>query len=173
MAGSLKEQLLKAGLVTTKQVKQAQHQQRKTKGPKNDPQAGAALRQAQAEKTQRDRELNRRRQEEAERKAIAAQIRQLIEDNRLENVDGEVVYNFVDGAKVRRLHVNAAAHAQLVRGTLHIAKLHGRHYLVNAETAEKIRQRDPARVIAPNDAPAQPATDDPYATYQVPDDLMW
>lgn len=174
MAGSLKDQLLKAGLVSAKQVKQSQHQQRKTRGQPNAAQSGAELQRAQQEKVQRDRELNQQRQQEAERKAVAAQIRQLIEANRLEKIDGETPYNFVDGTKIKRIHVTPEIHAQLVRGVLHIAKLGGRHHLVNAETADKIRQRDPLRVISPiAPAPAQSDENDPYADYQVPDDLMW
>lgn len=174
MAGSLKDQLLKAGLVTTRQVKQSEHQQRKSKKQLAPAQPDKERQRAEQQKAERDRELNRKRQEEAERKAIAAQIKQLIEANRVEKTEGEVPYNFVDGTKVRRIYVSADIHAQLVRGTLHIAKLGGRHHLVNGETADKIRQRDPARVIAPTVEAAAPSDEnDPYADYQVPDDLMW
>ena len=174
MAGSLKDQLLKAGLVSAKQVKQSQHQQRKTKGQPNAAQSGTEQQRAQQEKVQRDRELNQRRQQDAERKAVAAQIRQLIETNRVEKIEGETPYNFVDGTKVKRIYVTPEIHTQLVRGTLHIAKLGGRPHLVNVETADKIRQRDPSRVIAPvENQPAAADENDPYAAYQVPDDLMW
>jgi len=175
MAGSLKEQLLKAGLVSQQQVKKAAHEKRKSKdGGTQQQTAAEAARRAAAAKAERDRELNRQRQEEAERKANAAAIRQLIEANRLDKTDGEIPYNFTDGNKIRRIYVTPDLHAQLVKGTLCIAKLGGRHELVRPDVAEKIRARDPSRVIMPvASEPEAPAADDPYAAYQVPDDLIW
>lgn len=175
MAGSLKEQLLKAGLVSQQQAKKAAHEKRKEKdGGKQQQAAAEAARRAEAAKAERDRELNRQRQEEAERKANAAAIRQLIEANRLDKTDGEVPYNFTDGSKIRRIYVTAELHAQLIKGTLCIAKLGGRHELVRPEVAEKIQARDPSRVIMPApDTKDNPPVDDPYAAYQVPDDLIW
>jgi len=173
MAGSLKDQLLKAGLVSTKQVKKADHEKRKGKGGAPAPDNNAAQR-AQAEKAERDRALNRQRQEEAERKANAAAIRQLIESNRIDKGAGDVPYNFTDGSKISRVYVTAEVHAQLVKGTLCLAKLGARHELVRPDVAEKIRARDPSRVIMPAAGePDAPAADDPYAAYQVPDDLIW
>ncbi len=89
MSMSLRDQLLKAGLVNEKQAKQAtkqkQKQQRlehKNQVDKDDSQRQAAE-QAKAEKLARDQELNRQQQEKAEKKAKAAQIKQLIEGTRL------------------------------------------------------------------------------------------
>lgn len=175
MAGSLKDQLLKAGLVSQQQVKKAAHEKRKDKdGSKQQQAAAEAARRAEAAKAERDRELNRQRQEEAARKAAAAEIRQLIEANRLDKTEGEVPYNFTDGSKIRRIYVTPELHAQLIKGTLCIAKLGGRHELVRPDVAEKIQARDPSRVILPAPAAGDtPAADDPYAAYQVPDDLIW
>ena len=79
MSLSLRDQLLKAGLVNEKQAKQAgkqkQKQQRLEKKGQievDDSQQQAAL-QAKAEKVARDQELNRQQQEKAEQKARAAQ----------------------------------------------------------------------------------------------------
>ncbi|HEY5790108.1 MAG TPA: DUF2058 family protein, partial [Gammaproteobacteria bacterium] len=78
---------------------------------------------------------------------------------------------------IKSIYVTATQHASLVQGALVIATLGGRYELVPAETGEKICQRDPRRVISRQpDAPAAAATgdaDDPYAAYQVPDDLIW
>lgn len=175
MAGSLKDQLLKAGLVSQQQVKKAAHEKRKNKdGDKQQQAAADAARRAAEQKAERDRELNRQRQEEAERKANAAAIRQLIEANRLDKTAGEIPYNFTDGTKIRRIYVTAELHAQLLKGTLCLAKLGQRHELVRPDVAEKIRARDPSRIIMPaTDTKDTPAADDPYAAYQVPDDLIW
>jgi hypothetical protein len=172
MAGSLKDQLLKAGLVSTKQVKKAAHEKRKGQGGAA-PDSGAAQR-AQAEKAERDRELNRKRQEDTERKANAAAIKQLIEANRLDKGAGEIPYNFTDGSRISRIYVTPEIHAQLIKGALCLARLGPRYELVRPDVAEKISARDPARVIMPAAAePEAPAADDPYAAYQVPDDLIW
>ncbi len=176
MAGSLKDQLLKAGLVNRQQVKKVEHEKRKSKDAgKAGTAAGTdAARRAQAEKAERDRELNRKRQEEAERKANAAAIKQLIEANRLDKGEGDIPYNFTDGSRISRIYVTPEIHAQLVKGTLCLARLGPRHELVRPDVAEKIRARDPSRVIMPAAAePETPAADDPYAAYQVPDDLIW
>lgn len=175
MAGSLKDQLLKAGLVSQQQVKKAAHEKRKNKdGVRNDTAGADAARRAQAEKAERDRELNRKRQEDTERKANAAAIKQLIEANRLDKGAGEIPYNFTDGSRISRIYVTPEIHAQLVKGALCLARLGPRYELVRPDVAEKIHARDPSRVIMPAAAePEAPAADDPYAAYQVPDDLIW
>lgn len=177
MGSSLFDQLKKSGLVTDKQARQARHNQQQQKG-KQGPATPASdnkklAQQAQAEKQERDRLLNQQRQEEAARKALAAQINQMIESNRIENRDGEIVYNFSDGKMIRRLHVNAAIHKQLCNGEFAIAKLAGRYELVASDIGTKIAERDPKRVILITNSEATAAEDDPYADYKVPDDLMW
>ncbi len=89
MANSFGDQFLKAGLVNKAQLNKAkksksrqQKQQNKQKVEVID-EAAVAARQAAAEKAARDRELNRQQKEEAERRAIQAQVRQLVESNRL------------------------------------------------------------------------------------------
>lgn len=181
MSNSLFDQLKKSGLVNDKkarQVKQEQYQsQKQQKGKTAQPTADEAkqlAQQAQAEKLERDRLLNQQRKEEAEHKAIAAQIKQLIEANRIDHRDGEIAYNFTDGSVIKRLHVNASLHKALGSGELAIAKLEGRYELVSSETADRIRERAPRYIIAQASATAATAAeDDPYAAYQVPDDLMW
>ena len=43
-----------------------------------------------------------------------------------------------------------------------------------AAALEKIRERAPAFAVeTPQDAPSKPDENDPYADYQVPDDLIW
>jgi uncharacterized protein YaiL (DUF2058 family) len=179
MAKSLQEQLLKAGLVSTHKAKQIQHEKNKqAKQPqaaKNTDDAKLRTQQAQVEKTERDRELSRQRQEEAERKAVAAQIKQLIEQNRVAAGDGDIGYQFADGNKVKTIYLTEAQRSHMLRGLLAIVKNEGHYDLVPAETAEKIRTRDASAVLVLNIADTQTAQnkDDPYADYQIPDDLIW
>jgi uncharacterized protein len=175
MSMSLREQLLAAGLGSKKQVKQAerqQHEHRKDKSPQPSPQQRAAQ-EAAAAKAARDAELNRKQREKAERKAKALEIRQLIEQNRIPRIESEEYFNFIDGKKVHRIHVNAETRARIHSGELAVVRYLSFHALVPAAIAEKIRERDEHAVVK-LDLSAKPAAeDDPYKDYQVPDDLMW
>lgn len=172
---SLKDQLLKAGLTDAKKARKAEHEKRQDA---RNPQAESAqqlARQTQAEKAERDRALNLAQQEEKQRKAIAAQIRQLIEQHRIEHKGGDVAYQFTDEKKIKKLYVKREQQDQLVRGQIGIVRLADGHELVPAVIAEKIRQRDAVAVVLLNLRSSETAAvdDDPYADYKIPDDLMW
>mgnify|MGYP000518898983 CR=1 FL=1 len=180
MAGSLQDQLLKAGLADKKKAKkikkdktkQAQ-QQRKSKDDTHD-ETKLQVQQAREQKQQRDRELNEQRKAEADKKAIAAQVKQLITVNRLDRSAGELDYNFTDNKKIKKIFVNNTMLEQLSNGWLAIVSLEGKYEIVPTAVAEKISQRLPERVIVRNEPGAeQMDEDDPYAEYQIPDDLMW
>jgi hypothetical protein len=182
VAQSLQEQLLKAGLTDEKTVKQANKAKRKQKKqqrhskekPVDEVKEQAA--QALAEKTQRSRELAQQQNAQAEKKAIAAQIRQLIELNKQSRQGAEIPYNFTDGKHIKKLFVNAQMQAHLANGKLAIVKLGESYELVPGPVAEKVSQRDADLVILHNNAGATAeveAEDDPYADYKIPDDLMW
>lgn len=179
MSLSLRDQLMKAGLVSEKQAKQAgkqkQKQQRLEK--KGQVEVDDAIRQAalqaQAEKAARDQELNEQQKEKAEQKARAAQIKQLIESSRLPKLQSDDYYNFVDEKKIKRIAVNAMLRDKLSRGSLAIVRHGGGYEMIPREAALRIQERDPRRVILLNTPTEAPDADDPYAAYQVPDDLMW
>lgn len=175
MSSSLRDQLLKAGLVSEKQVKQAERQARKPP-QRAKPAPADAQKQAAAEraaKAARDRELNRRQAAKAEAKARQAQVRQLIEQHRLPSpADGEPFY-FQDDRLVRRVYVDGAQREKLIRGELAIARYGTGFALLPPAAAERVRERDPNAII---DLPAngpESKEDDYYAGFEVPDDLMW
>ncbi|BCD84255.1 hypothetical protein PSm6_06620 [Pseudomonas solani] len=179
MSLSLRDQLLKAGLVNEKQVKQAGKQQqkqqrleKKNQVEKDDSQRQAAL-QAQAEKVARDQELNRQQQEKAEQKARSAQIKQLIDSSRLPKLTTEDYYNFVDDKKVKRIAVNDMVRDKLSRGSLAIVQHGGGYEIIPRDAALRIQERDPRRILLLNTPTEEADADDPYAAYKVPDDLMW
>ena len=179
MGDSLQEQLIRAGLAKESQARKArptrQHQKKK-KGQRNaqPSESARAAQKAQAEKAARDRELNEKRKARAERKALVAQVRQLIEENRLERgEEAEIGYYFQDGDKVRKLFVTEAMQRQLGKGQLAIVKLGGRYDLVPPAVADKIRKRDSAFVVERRVSEQESTDDDPYKDYKVPDDLMW
>lgn len=183
MSLSLREQLLQAGLVTEKQAKQAERtskdqRHRQAKGGQRTspaPSSSTAAQRAQAAKLLRDQELNRKQREKAERKARAAQLRQLVEQLRVPRPESDEYYNFVDGGKIRRLQITPELRTRLVAGGLAIVRYEGRYDLVPTDAVERIREHDPGAVVASAAAPgaATPAEDDPYKDFVVPDDLSW
>jgi uncharacterized protein YaiL (DUF2058 family) len=171
---SLKDQLLKAGLADAKKARKAEHEKRQdARNPQAETAQQLAAR-AQAEKAERDRALNQAQQEEKQRKAVTAQIRQLIEMHRIDRKGGDIAYQFTDEKKIKKLYVKREQQDQLVRGQIGIVRLADGHELVPAVIAEKIRQRDTAAIVLLNTRAAdEVASDDPYADYKIPDDLMW
>lgn len=179
MSLSLRDQLLKAGLVNQKQVSQANKAQKKQKRLEHKGQVEVddtqqrLAKEAMAEKARRDQELNRQQQEKAEQKARAAQIKQLIEATRLPKLTTEDYYNFVDDKKVKRIAVNALMRSKLSNGALAIVSFGGGYEVIPREAAVKIQERDPHRILLLNTHVEEADEDDPYAAYQIPDDLMW
>lgn len=176
---SLQEQLLQAGLIDKKKAKQAKQEKRKQakqqpKGSTPQDKTKEQALQALAEKAARDKALNRKQQMLAEKKAIQAQIIQLINSNRIDRKDGDVAYQFSDGKKIKKLYVTNLLQEQLSRGLIAICKFAEGYELVPAKIAEKIKQRDEAAIVLLNTIDKNAVEeDDPYADYQIPDDLMW
>ncbi len=183
MGSSMLEQLKKAGLVDENRANRVKHQkykkQKQGRGKAGSDEvdlAKAYAEKARQEKIERDRELNRQRQERQQRKAIAAQIKQLVDENRIKERDGEVAYNFTAGTKIKRLYLSETAHKNVSNGVWCVVNCHGRFELVPASIADKIAERDEKAVVVDNRGAAdnKPSDeDDPYAGYEVPDDLMW
>lgn len=179
---SLQDQLLKAGLIDTKKAKQANKEKRKETNlarRSNEEvvdEIKQSAEQARQEKAERDRELNRQRDQELQQKAIAAQIKQLIENHRQSKGAGagDVEYNFSDGKLIKKIRVSKTIQEQIVRGVLAVVKLGEGYELVPRIVADKIAQRDEKFVIVANTKAGQQADeDDPYKDYVIPDDLMW
>ena len=179
MANSFGDQFLKAGLVNKTQLSKAQKSKKKQEKLRNKQkievvdEAALAARQAAEDKAARDRELNRRQKEEAERRAIQAQVRQLVEMNRVPRDDGELGYNFQDGKAIRKIFVTEAMHDKLARGLLAIARLDDGYEVIPSAVAEKIMLRDASCIVSNATTQLESGEDDPYANYKVPDDLMW
>lgn len=173
---SLKAQLLKSGLADAKRAKKV-HQQQLEAGKHAKDETKEAVQKAMAEKAERDRLLNLQRKEEQEKKAITAQIKQLIETNKIDRKGGEVAYQFTDDKKIKKLYVSELLVNQLAKGQIAVVRFADAYELVPARVAEKIAMRDAALVVVLNQAPVsnneQTPEEDPYADYQIPDDLMW
>jgi len=183
MAISLQDQLLNSGLIDkskANQVKKGKYkqtkQQRNSKTTQTD-EATLLAQKSRAEKQAKDRELNLKKQAEAEEKAIVAQIKQLIKENAQAKAKGDegVAYNFSDNNIVKKIYVSEKTLQHISNGKLAIVKYDSTYELVPAIVAEKIKQRDASYVLLMNDKTQEEAdaSDDPYADFQIPDDLMW
>ena len=178
---SLQDQLLKSGLVSSAQVKSAKSDKRKQteQQRKNNvtvvDEAKELVQKTQAEKAKRDRQLNQLIKQQEEQKHLIAQVKQLIEHNKQPKDADGLAYHFNDKNKVKTLYVSETIREQIIRGRLAIVKLGESYEVVSSEVAKKISLRDATSVIVYNDptASAVDNKDDPYADYQIPDDLMW
>ena len=180
MAKSLQEQLMGAGLVDTKKAKAIKQEKRKknkqagrTGVAQEEAQKKARLEQERLEKVERDRALNEKKQADLREREIQAQIRQLVSVNALK-VDGELGYQFADGAKIQKLYVDQATLDALAKGRLAVVRKGESYAVVVRPVAEKIAERDTSFVVMLNDGSTDKVDeDDPYKDYQIPDDLMW
>ncbi|MFT5691806.1 MAG: hypothetical protein ACI92E_001136 [Oceanicoccus sp.] len=182
MAGSLQDQLLQAGLADKKKAskvkkdkqKQAKVQRRSKTEFVDDTKLQVQV--ARKEKVENDRLLNEKKNVEAEIKAVAAQVQQLIKVNRLPRNRAEIDYNFTDNKKIKKILVDKTMLEQLSKGRLAIVMFESKYEVVPTVIAEKIKMREPDKVIVCIDrleTAADVDDDDPYADYQIPDDLMW
>jgi uncharacterized protein YaiL (DUF2058 family) len=176
---SFQDQLLKAGLVDKTKVKLAN--QDKSKQKKDERRSGtqsvdevrlAAL-ETQRKNAERARELNAQRDAAALQKAIMAQIAQMVQKNRQSKGNGDIAYNFTHENKIERIFVSAAVQSHLVAGRLVIVRQGGSTELVPRIIADKIAERDASLVVRVNKTSTEIDEDDPYAAFQIPDDLMW
>ena len=178
MANSLADQLLKAGLVDKQKANKAkkeQHKKQKQKYKAKQPvldESQLLAQQTIAAEKEKSRQLNLKREAESQAKAIVAQIKQLIEKNTIAR-SGDIGFKFVDKGKIKKIYINAGIQKDLNKGFLAIVKSGNSYELVPAVIAEKIAQRDNSYVLLINNEAEAVDEDDPYADYQIPDDLMW
>ena len=176
---SLQEQFLKAGLISRNKVKvanQEKSQQKKAErrtGTQSVDEVRLAAVETQRRNAERARELNAQRDAAATQKAILAQISQMVQKNRQSRGAGEIAYNYSHGGKIERLYVSAAVQTQLIAGNLVIVCQGGSSELVPRVIADKIAERDPSFVVRVSKTCSEVGADDPYAAFQIPDDLMW
>ncbi len=182
MGNSLQDQLLKAGLVNAQKLKETKSEKRKeNRQTQGNPQARMdsrqRLREEAEEKARRDRELNLQRQEEIKRREEENSIRQFIHSHRISRVAGDIAFNFLDGPRLRRLYITGDQQRGLVNGRLALVRQDADFELVLREIGEKLRERSTTLVLVLNEPEArgvgEASQDDPYADYQVPDDLIW
>ena len=194
MADSLRDQLLKSGIV--KQVRDEQrakpsqgNRPQQSKGKPHAPKskgnsaemdlAKAYAIRAQAEATERKRAEQEAAEQARLKRERKAKVQKLLEGQALNKADADLVRHFEYGGKIRRVHVDTeqlaaindvALDYYLLKpwdGRLGIVQQNGRYLVVSQAIAEQVRAIDPhplALLVDPN----APAPDD-----GVPDDLVW
>ncbi len=175
---TLQEQMLKAGLVTSKKMAKVQKTAKKSRVQARE--AREAVEENKKTQLERDKQLSEEQKQAALSKEYKAQVKQLIEMNRIDISKGNISFNFADNNLIKNITVDKITQTQLISGRLAIARLVAdnsnlsEYAIIPASVADKIAQRD-ANSIVLNNALSQEEQDDedPYADFKVPDDLMW
>ncbi|WP_369309439.1 DUF2058 domain-containing protein [Providencia rettgeri] len=175
---TLQEQMLQAGLVTSKKMAKVQRTAKKSRVQARE--AREAVEENKKAQLERDKQLSEQQKQAVLAKEYKAQVKQLIEMNKIEIAKGDIAFNFTDNNVIKQVMVDKLTQKQLISGRLAIARLPidnievNEYAIIPAVVADKITQRD-ANSIVLNNALSEEAQDedDPYAEFKVPDDLMW
>lgn len=183
MGKSFQDQLLALGLVDKNKVKEnkKQHHKKKKKQAKTSAKNRVVdenvllAQQAEEKKKARARQLNQERDAKLKKREQTAQVKQIVEQNRVEKDDDGIAYRFNVSGKIQRIFVPKEVADKLSDGRLGIVALGELFEVVPRPVAEKVASIDPKLNVILNersgDEPDDP--DDPYAEYKIPDDLMW
>lgn len=169
---TLQEQMLKAGLVNEKKLKKAKKGAKKSRVQARE--AKAAAEENRIAQQERDKKINQEREQQRLEKELKAQVKQLIDMNRIDTSKGDIKYNFTDGTLVKALYVEELIRTQLSKGILSVARDGEGYAVIPTVVADKIATRVPEAVVStaePEDKTVD--EDDPYKDFVVPDDLMW
>jgi uncharacterized protein YaiL (DUF2058 family) len=197
MSDSLRDQLLKSGIVKQVQQERVRNEPRaKPNGgnnaarkatpgnqksapppkshqkPPRREQSEIDLAKAYAIRAQTEASERKRIEQEAAeqarlRKERKLKIQQLLEGKTLNTAEADQPRNFQYGDKIRRIYVDAEQLRALNAGELGVVQQAGRYLLVTRALAEQVRDIDPHLVALLVESSA--GTDDDG----VPDDLMW
>ena len=175
---TLQEQMLKAGLVSSKKMAKVQRTAKKSRVQARE--AREAVEENKKAQIERDKQLSEQQKQAALSKEYKAQIKQLIEMNKITITRGDIGYNFTDNNLIKKVYVDKVTQSQLIKGRLAIARLtaesgnDSEYAIIPAIVADKIAQRDASYIVL-NCELSQEAKDedDPYADFVIPDDLMW
>ncbi|WP_333498344.1 DUF2058 domain-containing protein [Kluyvera sp. CHPC 1.2972] len=175
---TLQEQMLKAGLVSSKKVAKVQRTAKKSRVQARE--AREAVEENKKAQVERDKLLSEQQKQAVLSKEYKAQVKQLIEMNRVMPGRGDISFNFTDGSIIKKITVDKLTQTQLINGRLAIARLatqsngDSEYAIIPAVVAEKIAQRDASSIVLHSTLSQEVQDeDDPYADFKIPDDLMW
>lgn len=183
MSNDLRDQLLKAGLVTEEQVKAAETRPQRTPGSSQKP-AGKKAKKARPPQRAKAAPVRPKRPHKPAApaqtpsptphldKAQREAVRTFLREKRRNVADAPLPYNFLDGRAVKKLWITAEQQAALAAGELVIVSRNDRHYLIGKDDSEHLLTLDPKAAIIRADAHSE--EDDPaYREHPIPDDLVW
>ncbi|HEX5306974.1 MAG TPA: DUF2058 family protein [Dyella sp.] len=190
MGDSLRDQLLKSGLVKPVQQADKRPPQPRGKPPRTAPArpndrsgksggqhprdqvemdlARAYAIRAQAEAAERKRIEQEAAEQARIRRERKAQVQKLLEGQGLNKADADQARHFEYGGKIRRIYVDRAQLAALNAGELGVIQQAGRYVLVTRELAEQVQAIDAGVVALLVSAGEAGDSDD-----GVPADLIW
>lgn len=198
MARSLRDELLKAGLVTREQAARAERGSRppaepaksktagRTQGKTQDRTQGRTRSRATRHSSRREpRDPSKQRPSapvessipdpEERVKQLNVEIRRIL-DTEAEKAEPEsdTPFHFARGDRLKRLYVSEDQRKRLSDGELAIVGFRGRHHLVPRRAGERVRELRPEVFvfIAAGEAGAD-AVEEGYEGYEIPDGLVW
>ena len=184
MGNSLRDELLKAGLVREDRAEKPRRPKRRKTDPakKGRPPAAQApggqsapaprhvLRENQRRTARfvRDATLGAGSVTESAKKALRRKIGELIEAERLNDAQAELAYHFVKGKRIKRIYVTADQRSRLGSGDIVVAALDGNHHLMTRAAAEQLLALAPHAVLC-----GGASSDAENEEHPVPDDIVW
>ena len=196
MARSLRDELLKAGLVTSEQAARAERGARQRPKPVAAKAKGKAKGKSHGGSRSRPmRPASRHRYRDSAApvqpapvpagssstdpeehvRRLNIEIRRIL-DTEAEKAEpeGDAPFHFARGERLKRLYVSEAQRRRLSSGELAIVGFRGRHHLVPRPAGERVRELRPeVFVFIATDGTEAGAVAEGYEEYEVPDELIW
>ena len=199
MARSLRDELLKAGLVTDEQAARAERGSRQSPKPAANPAGKSTRGRARGESRGRpsrrgarhatNREPRESRQPsnapapaaspppdpEERIRRLNVEIRRILDaEAEKAEPDSDTPFHFARGDRLKRLYVSVDQRRRLAAGELAIVGFRGRHHLVPRRAGERVQELRPeVFVFIETGEAGADATVDGYEGYEVPDSLVW
>ena len=192
MGNSLRDELLKVGLVSEERLEKPRRPKRgkarpgkKRKESSTRPpieQTIATARQVLRENQRRtarfvrDPTLGGGSVAESAKKVLRRKIQELVQTEQLNDAEADVPYHFVKGKRIKRIYVTEDQRAQLTAGTIVIAVLEGNHHLLTRTAAERLLSLAPQTVVCGGAEAAGGGGSSGEVDgdeHPVPDDITW
>ena len=194
MARSLRDELLKAGLVTDEQAARAERGGRQSPKPAANPARKSTRSRPPRRETRHAENRETRGSREPSRAPASAatpvpdpeeRVRQLnVEIRRILDAEAEKAepesdtpFHFARGDRLKRLYVSADQRRRLTVGELAIVGFRGRHHLVPRRAGERVLElRSEVFVFIETGETGESGADatvDGYEGYEIPDSLVW
>jgi len=167
MKGSLQEQMLKSGLIDEDRLNSAKKQ---TKKPAKKKRKASAKRPPRVTTTTKPAVV----EDPKKQKELRVEVKKLLRSYKLNDKSGEIAYNYTVNNQIKRFYVNEKQQKELIDGKLSIANWNEISYLIPTSSVEELRTLYPKIDIYINEADKNTLDkDDPYAAYEIPDDIKW